>query len=62
MINIISQGGKTSYKIEDYIADTLADLADLPTDFSDVAPGSTCLVIETSQVFMLNSEGEWKEI
>ena len=28
----------------------------------DIAPGSNCFVIETSTVYMLNNQNEWKEI
>ena len=43
----------------DLVADEVADIDTLPTDF---APGSTCLVIENSSVYVLGVNGVWKEI
>ena len=51
---------KSIKKAEEFIADTIEDLELLPTDAAYA--GSTCLVIEGSKVFILNTEGEWKEI
>lgn len=62
MVQLIGQGGKTSYKIESHIADTLEDMKNLPTDLNDCGMGSTCFIIETAQLFVLNSKGEWIEI
>lgn len=59
MINLLSQNGHQDYGIKEYVLDTLDDLNDLPT--TDKA-GSTAFVIPTSQVFMINSKGEWKEV
>ena len=59
MINLLSQSGHTSYGIKEYILDNQNDLDNLP--ITDKA-GSTAFVISTSQVYMLNSKGEWKEI
>lgn len=54
------QSNREDYKHREYIVDTEADIADLPVD--DNAPGSTAFVIETSAVYMFNTEGEWIEI
>jgi hypothetical protein len=62
MINITKQSDKESYKVIEYVADTTSDINDLPTDMSKVSAGSTCFVIEDSSVYMLNSQGEWKQI
>ena len=56
-----------------FIADDTEDIQDLPTSSREgkkydvdssvddkVAAGSTCLVISTSDVYMLNSNDEWK--
>ena len=38
-----------------YIADTVADLRSLPKS----TIGSTCLIIETGEKYVVNSKGEW---
>ena len=58
-----------------FFCDTDADIQDLPTSTKEgkkyprdsgvdnkVAAGSSCLVIDTSKVYMLNSNDEWKEL
>ena len=40
---------------QSFIADSVADLADLPK----VNMGSTCYVIATAEKYMINSKGEW---
>lgn len=40
---------------QQYIADYLSDLAELPKN----SMGSTCWVIETAEKYMINSKGEW---
>ena len=42
------------------VCDTEADVETLPT--VNCAAGSSCLVIETSNVYILNSKKEWKKI
>lgn len=51
--------------IQEFICDTRADISNLPNQ--NTSPdrcvfGSTAFVIEDSSVWMLNSEGDWKEI
>ena len=58
MINIIGQGDITTTYLMSYVADTEADItAEEPSD--NIAIGSTCLVIETSNVYMLGSDRQW---
>lgn len=58
MINLLSQNGHQSYGIKEYILDEPADLDNLPiTD----KMGSTAFIISTSQIYMINGKGEWKE-
>lgn len=59
MFNIIKQGERSTTYITEYVADTNADVINLPTNS---APGSTCIVIETSDVYMLNNKKEWKKL
>lgn len=76
MFNITKIGDDiNSRKIREFIADTVSDIDKLPhinsrgtqgtnNDPIDdcVAAGSTCLVIETSAVYMLNNADVWTEI
>lgn len=67
--------GKTSRRVVEYIADTDADINDLPTSTTEGEPqegdstlhrcvekGSSCLVIDSSSLYMLNSEDEWVQM
>lgn len=46
---------KRGQQDKSYIADSFADLMDLPPS----SMGSTCWVIETAEKYMANSKGEW---
>lgn len=59
MINITSQSGKTTTYLKELIADTSADVLQLPTD---IAPGSTAYCIETGIAYMLGGDKQWHEI
>lgn len=59
MFNIVKQSDHATAYVTEFVADTEADVANLPTT---VAPGSTCIVIDTSNVYMLNNKKEWKQI
>ena len=59
MINIMSQSGHQAYGIKEYVVDTVADLRKLPLDDK---MGSVALVIETSNVYILNGEKEWVKL
>lgn len=61
MIQLTATNGKTSYNQDEYVVDAVEDLDEI-LKHKSAAMGSTAFVIETSQVFMLNGEGEWKEI
>ncbi len=56
MISVIKQNDNVSAYVTEFVADTEADIATLPTD---VFPGSTCIVAETANVYILNSKREW---
>ena len=50
---------------QEFVCDTRADVDNLPTQFMDkdkCPTGSIALVIDDSSVWMLNSEGVWKDI
>ena len=59
MINVIKQNDNVSTYITEFVADTEDDIKDLPTDPSEVYPGSTCIVVATASVYMLNNKKEW---
>ena len=45
-------------------ADSSADVADLPAfaDANFLKPGSSCLVIGASELYMMDSENNWKQM
>lgn len=59
MIKIIKQNEHTSVYVTEFVADTEDDIKDLPTEPSKVYPGSTCIVVATASVYMLNNQQEW---
>ena len=46
----------------DFIADDEPDVADLPTAEGEVEVGASCLVIESANVYMLNSQRVWRPL
>lgn len=60
MVNIMKQNNAVQANINEYVADTPDDIKDLPT--KKIQPGSICIVVSTSQVYMLNGEKEWVEL
>ena len=57
MISMMKENDKSKYGIAEYVADTFEDIKKLP---KTCTPGSVCLVINTSDVYMLNNKKEWK--
>ena len=60
MINILSQAGRVDYNTKEFVLDTAADLEKLNEMTCDA--GSTAFIIETSEIYMKNGQGEWKLI
>ena len=56
---VISNGGNVQSSVVEVIVDTLAEIADLPTDFG---VGSDCICLEDSSVWMLGNDKTWHEI
>lgn len=54
---IYSNSGHTAYGVKEYICDTNADVDLLPLDDT---PGSSALVIDSGDLYILNSKHEWK--
>lgn len=56
-VELIQVNNNTAAK--KFIADTEADIANLPTN---VYAGSTALCVETSDVYVINTQGVWSVI
>lgn len=56
MYSIMTTSGDIQYNVIEYIADTEADVATVPTK---CAVGSVIFVISTQNLYMLNSNKEW---
>lgn len=59
MYSVTTNGDNIQSSIVEIIADTVADVNELPTIF---APGSTCFVLEDSSVYMLGHDKVWHVI
>ena len=55
MYKILSQAGKVSYGIKEFVVDKYEDIETLP----DCDMGSAVIVLSESEVYMKNSEGSW---
>lgn len=53
----VRSSDKSDKGVVELIADTEADINILPTYYT---PGSTCIVVESSNVYMLNNQKVWK--
>ena len=53
---LVKQGGKVDYNYKEYYLDTAAELSSIPV--YECATGSVAYIIETQQVFILNSQKE----
>ena len=60
MYKIIANGEDVQQSVVEIVADTLADISILPTKF--VSPGSDCIVLENSSVWMLGNDEVWHEL
>ena len=59
MVNPLSINGKPVNNLYEYVCDTEDDIYNLP---KGCAPGSTAFIIETAEVYMINSNREWVKI
>lgn len=60
MAFIAANSGRTAYGIKHLIFDTVEELAEVNT--TDLYPGTTAFIIDTSDNYMLNSKLEWKKV
>ena len=55
---IKQQDHNNAYYTE-FVVDTVAEVAELPTQPPDCDMGSAAICLENSEVYMLSSRGEW---
>lgn len=56
MLMLVKEGGTSNSPVQEYYADTLSDINNLP---EDAIPGSSCLCLEDSSVRIKNTSGQW---
>lgn len=56
---LYGQRGKPVYGVKKYTIDDASGISELPTD---AHIGSSCLVLATGEVYMLNSQKEWTKL
>ena len=59
MYKITANGEDIQQTVVEIVADELADISTLPVTF---CPGSSCIVIENSSVWMLGNDKVWHEL
>lgn len=59
MYRLYKQNDDIQAYVTEFIADTEADVANLPTT---VYPGSTCIVANTATVYILNASNQWVKL
>ena len=62
MYSMYKQNDNISAYVSDFVCDTEADIASLPTEKNKVYPGSTCIVASTSEVYIFNASREWVKL
>lgn len=60
MYNVISNGNNVQSAVTEFVADTLNDIDTLPT--TGITPGSDCIVLEDSSVWMLGNDKTWHQL
>lgn len=59
MVSIYKQNDKVATYVTEFICDTVADIANLPTEKNKVYPGSAALVTSTGDIYMLSANRKW---
>ena len=54
---LVKQGSRTDYNYKEYVLDTKGDLANINT--GECCPGSVAYIIDSKELYMLNSKKEW---
>ena len=56
---LYKQDGETLYGIKEFLLDSKEDLENLPVD---IKPGSSAMVIETGELYILKSDKKWTKV
>lgn len=54
---LIKQGSRTDYNYKEYVLDTKDDLVNINT--GECCPGSIAYIIDSKELYILNSKKEW---
>ena len=54
---LIKQGSRTDYNYKEYVLDTKDDLVNINTN--ECSPGSIAYIIDSKELYILNSKKEW---
>ena len=67
--SVYRNSDRTAAYVTELVADYLADIDETATGYdaenavsTDFTPGSTCIVLENSSVWMLGNDKKWHEI
>ena len=56
---IVKQGGRLDYNYKEFYLDDVSELDSVLEEEENVCTGSIALIIDTSDVYCLNSKREW---
>lgn len=59
MFSMYKQNDNLSAYVAKFVCDAEADIANLPTEKNKVYPGSTAVVAETGNLYILNASRQW---
>lgn len=54
---LVKQGSRTDYNYKEYVLDTKDDLTNINT--GECCPGSIAYIIDSKELYILNSKKEW---
>lgn len=54
---LVKQGSRIDYNYKEYVLDTKNDLVNINT--GECCPGSIAYIIDSKELYMLNSKKEW---
>lgn len=57
---ILKQNGQDTYNLKELVVDSFNEISTI--NKNQIAPGSTCFVIDTSEYYMLNTKKEWIKV
>ena len=56
---MVKQGGKTDYNYKEFYLDDISELELILQQEKEISPGSIAFIINTTDVYCLNSKMEW---